>query len=60
MATSKLIPKSLKVKRTKSSFGPEVPLESFILIFISSFAIGFVVSLITWLFTVDYIFIVLR
>jgi len=60
MAISRLMPKSLRAKRTKSSFGPDVPMESFILIFVSSFAIGFIVSLISWLFTVDYIFVVLK
>ena len=52
--------KNLKPKKTKSIGGADVPIESFTLIFVSSFAIGFIVALITWLFTVDYIFVVLK
>lgn len=60
MAMPGLMPRNSKARKTKSSFGPDVPLESFILIFVASFAIGFIVSLITWLFTVDYIFVILK
>lgn len=60
MATQKLMPtKSLKAKKN-SAMQARIPFESFLLIFIASFAIGFVVSLISWLLTVDYIFVVLK
>jgi len=55
-----MMPKNSKPKKAKGHLGGEVNGEAFALIFIASFSIGFVVSLITWLFTVDYIFVVLK
>lgn len=55
-----MAPKHSKSKKIKKHLGGDVTSEAFILIFIASFSIGFVVSLIAWLFTVDYIFVVLK
>lgn len=54
------LPKNSKPGKSKKHLGGDVTGEAFILIFIASFSIGFVVSLIAWLFTVDYIFVVLK
>lgn len=52
--------KNLKNKKEPIVWGGQVKTESFVLIAIASFAIGFVTSLLAWFFTVDYIFVVLK
>jgi hypothetical protein len=49
-----------KSKKLDAQLGGAVKWEAFLMIFIASFSIGFIVCLITWLFTVDYIFVVLK
>jgi|GEM_PF-3515750 len=55
-----LMSKNLKNKKEPIVWGGQVKTESFVLIAIASFAIGFVTSLLAWFFTVDYIFVVLK
>ena len=55
-----VVKKIAPIKAPKKFWQSDVPFESFMVIFIASFALGFITSLLVWLFTIDYVFLVIK